>query len=197
VVAALLEGENTRPQRIGQQQHAIFGQDTVWAAQGHHIGQGAQGHQIEQAADVGGLPGQQAVDGRGQEKGHAHPGQIGTRSRGQLGIDHGVGRRQRVPGQVVVGDDDGEPKLPGPGHLGRSADAAIHGDQDLCPVPGQGLDTGQVQAIAFRGAFGQPPQGGKSPLPQKIHQQGGTGDTVHVVVAPHGHGFPCGQGLGQ
>ncbi len=156
-----LERGDAGPGRLLDEQQPVLDQDAVDPDQGHHVGHRAQGGQVQELADVQGVAGQEPVQGRHQEKSHAHPGQIGAGAvpAVKLGVGHGVGPGQFVAGQVMVRDHHGQAQLLGPGHGLQVRDAAVHGHQHSGPLAGQFLHALHVEAVALLAAPGQMAQG--------------------------------------
>ena len=181
---------------MGDFEQPIFDQNPVLSVQIDHVGQGTEGHQIEKVTHVHAVPaqvGQPGVDCGGQKKGHADPGQGGAGAGRGAGVDHGVGRGRDFAGQMVVGDDDQHAQLFGPGYGIDVRNARVHGDQKIDSVGGQGFQGGDVQAVAFVQAMRDMAAAGEPVAVEKIHQQGGGGQPVHIVVAPDTELFPFQQ----
>ena len=90
----------------------LMHEDTVVGVQRHHVGHAAQGHQVQQFADVRlreGVVAAQAAQARaqGHEDVEHHPDACqrlaGKRAAWLVGVDDGIGVRQRLARQVVVG----------------------------------------------------------------------------------------------
>ena len=104
-----------------------------------------------------------------------------------MGIDHRQSRRQDFPWQMVVSDDNiqyASHSL----HIFHGSNAAIHRDQETCPIVGNFLQGFQIEAIAFlfpvRYIIGC-----HSPQSTKIvHQKRSGGHTIHIIV-PINHDF--------
>ena len=72
----------------------------------------------------------------------------------QVRIDDGIGRRQRLAGQVVVGDQHLPTARLGRGDAGMAGDAVVDGDQQVRLQRGQVLDQARRQAVAVDDAIG-------------------------------------------
>lgn len=98
----------------------LLHEDPVVVIQWHHIGDGAQGHQVQQAAEIRlrgrqppGLP--QVTAQRGQDiEHHAHACGVFTQERAArlVWIDDGIRFGQRLAGQVVVGHQHPDTQRP-------------------------------------------------------------------------------------
>ena len=79
-------------------------------------------------------------------------------------------------------------------HLLHAGDAAVHGDHQInAPIP-QGAHGVHGEAIAVFNAAGDIVADPGAAAAQVIHQDGGGGDAVHVIVAEHGDMLPALQG---
>ena len=121
-----LQGQEPRPPALPQDLEPLAHQDAVFPQDRDHVGGGAQGHQVQVGPEIGfgvilepALLPQSRPHPQGQEQGHPHPGQHvkGIGLAAPLGVDHRQGRGQLRGQFVVVGDDDLEAVVPGPGHL--------------------------------------------------------------------------------
>ena len=83
---------------------------------------------------------------------------------------------------MVVGDDHVHPQGAGQLRLLHGGDAAVHGDDQGHPLPGQQGHGLPVQAIALIQAAGDVGGDGHPPPDKEIGEQAGGGDAVHVVV---------------
>ena len=107
-----------------------------------------------------------------------------------MGVHHRRRLGQPVFTGVVVGDDQVHAQLPGIVGLVQGGDAAVHRDDEPHPLAGLGGHGLVVQAIALLQPPGDiGPHVGPQAL-QKLGQQAGGGDAVHVIVAVDGDGLP-------
>ena len=99
-----------------------------------------------------------------------------------------VGGRQLLGRHVVIGHHHHEAQLPGPFHGLHIADAAVHGQQDARPFfGGEAFDFRDVEAVAFFPPVREVYRGGHVMEAERLQDERGTGDAVHVVVAPDEH----------
>ena len=163
---------------------------------GHHVGHRAHGGQIAVFVKYR-APFPRGGHGHGQHQGHPHAGQTleGVRAVRPVGVHHRGRRGQPRLAGVVVGDDHVHPKLRRQGGLLHRCDAAVHRDDESDPLFRQGVDRLRIQAVALSQAAGDV----GNPLPaaggQKLGQQAGGGDPVHVVVSVDGDKLLLLQGL--
>ena len=118
----------------------------------------------------------------------------GVRAVRPVGVHH-----RRRPGQavftgVVVGDDQVHPQLPGIVGLVQGGDATVHRDNKPHPLAGLGGHGLPVQAIALLQPPGDIGLHIGPQVQQKLGQQAGGGDAVHVIVAVDGDGLPVVDG---
>lgn len=99
-----------------------------------------------------------------------------------------VGGRQLLGRHVVIGHHHHEAQLLGPFHGLHIADAAVHGQQDARPFfGGEAFDFRDVEAVAFFPPVREVYRGGHVMEAERLQDERGTGDAVHVVVAPDEH----------
>ena len=183
------QGGNAGPRGLRQGLHAPDHHGPDLPVQGHHVRHQTQAEQI-------GIPLQQtglvAADGGGQLEGNAHAGEIGMGigAVGPVGIHH-----SRCPGQgllalMVIGDDQVHAQPSAELRLGIGGDAAVHRNDQIHLLPIELPDGDLIQAVALlqsgRDIAGDP----GAHLGQKIRQQGGGGNAVHVVISEHGNMLP-------
>ena len=139
----LQEREDTGPAKAGAHPHeALMHQYPIDPIEGYHVRHGAQGHEVEPGGHIGlgntplGKPTprpQAAPKGGEQEENHPHPRQVlgGEGTTRLVGIDDGIGRRKLAAGQVVIGDDNPEPRRLRGRHPLETGDAVINGNQQV------------------------------------------------------------------
>ncbi|MNH98267.1 hypothetical protein D3C73_509860 [compost metagenome] len=132
-------------------------QNPVVGIQRHHVGHAAQGHQIEQFADIrlrlARVPAELAqtrTQGHQHIENHPDTGQGLARERATwlVRIDDGIGQRQFVAGQVVIGNQHLEPGLFRCSHAFDAGDAVIHGNQQMRLALQRDCDDLRGQAVA-------------------------------------------------
>ena len=170
-------------------------QRAVDAGQRHHVADGPEGDQVEprrevglRAAGVAAAVAQGAVDRDHQQEGDADRGELLVRGGvvEAVGIDDGVGRRQRRRRQMVVDDDHVEPRR---GRLGESVegdDAAIQRHHHRRPFLTQPAQRRRVGAVALGQAVGNVEAGVAADGAQEAQQERRGGGAVDVVVAEQG-----------
>ncbi|MNH97115.1 hypothetical protein D3C73_498070 [compost metagenome] len=136
---------------------ALMHQNPVVGIQRHHVGHAAKSHQIEQFADIRLRPAcvpaqlaQPRTQGHQHIENHPDAGQRLARklATGLVRIDDGIGQRQLVTGQVVVGDEHLEPGLFRRCHAFDAGDAVVDGDQQMRLTLKRHRDDFRCQAIA-------------------------------------------------
>jgi hypothetical protein len=172
---------------------ALMDQDAVVGIQRHHVGHAAQGHQVEQLADIGlrllVVPAQ-AAQARAQGHQHVenHPdarqGLAGEPATGLVRVDDGIGCRQFIAGQVVVGDQHLEARRLRRRHTLDTGDAVVHGNQQVrLALQGHGDDF-RGQAVAVFEAVGhQVIHMGRPEQAQAEGAHGAGGGAIGVEVA--------------
>ena len=118
----------------------LMHQNAVVGVQRHHVGHAAQCHQIEQFGDVGRFDRliptqtvQACTQGNQYVEDHPYPGQrlAGELATRLVRVDDGIGRRQFVARQVVIGDQHAQPGFFRRCHAFDAGDPVVHGDQQL------------------------------------------------------------------
>ena len=110
-----------------------------------------------------------------------------------VGVHHRHGGGKGILTFVVVGDDDLQPQSVGMVGLGHGGDAAVHRDDHRDPLVFQFLHRLPVQAVALLQPVGDIGYD-FAPLPaEKIGEQAGGGDAVHVIVSVDRQSFPLVQ----
>ncbi len=196
------------PPRTNSRQ-ALVDQNAVVGVQRHHVGDSAQRHQIEQLGQIRlgpALTGEPAEVtqpcAQGQQHVEDHPDTGDALAREGtsrlVGIDDGIGRRQLVAGQVMVGDQH-----PHPGRLGcrdaiDAGDAVVDGDQQVgFALRGDGNDFGR-QPVAVLEAIGHQIIDMRRPqLTQAEHADAARGGTVGIEVADEQDALALFQRLDQ
>ena len=162
--------------------------DPVFSLQRHDVGNGTQ-------ADHVGIIRQDfllaAAQSAGQLECHANTGQVlvGVTAVGTMGVHHGHGFRQDFFTFVMVGDD--QVNAVALAHLGffHGGDAAVYGDDELDAIPMKLINGDGVQTIALLQTAGDIGHAIRTTAPEKVRQQTGGGDAVHVIVAENGDFF--------
>lgn len=138
-------------------------QSAVVVVQRNQIGDGADRDQVEQGQQVRlGLVGERALFAQVPPQRHQHvedhadAGQRLAREgvAAEVGIDDGVGRRQLLAGQVVVGDQHLPAQRLGRGDTGMAGDAVVDGDQQVRLQYGQFGHQRRRQPVAVHHAVG-------------------------------------------
>ena len=111
-----------------------------------------------------------------------------------MGIYNGDGVRQNVLTFVVIGDHQIDPQLPAQISLRHGSNAAVHSDDQLDSLGVELVDGDGVQAVAFLQTAGDIADAVSAVAAQKVRQQAGGGDSVHIIVAEYRHLFSPGQG---
>ena len=165
----------------------------VLPLQGHHIRHGAEAYHVGVFFQHRFL---RAAQGRSQLEGHAHAGEIlmGIAAVGAVGVYHGNCGGQRLLALMMVGDDEINAQLLTQLRLAHGGDAAVHGDDQLDALGVELVDSDGIQAVALLQTAGNVAHRVGAVAAEKIRQQAGGGDAVHVVVAEHGDLLTPGHG---
>ena len=182
-------------------------QAAVVGVQPDHVGHRAQGDQGQQGLQTGlaglveaaaraqfGSQGQQHVEHHA-DTGH---GLALEAAAGLVGVDDGIGQRQVVAGQVVVGDDHLQAQGLGLGHAFDAGNAVVHGDHHLGAGFLDAACDGRRQAVAVHHAVGhQVADLGRAQHAQAAPAHGAGGGTVAVVVGHDAQAQAALYGIGQ
>ena len=95
---------------------------------------------------------------------------------------------------MMVGDDEINAQLFTQLRLIDGGDAAVHGDDQLDALSVELVDGDGIQAVALLQTAGNVAHRVGAVAAEKIRQQAGGGDAVHIVVAEHGDLLPPGHG---
>ena len=165
----------------------------VFAQQGHDICHCAQTYHIRIFCQCGLLI---AADGGGQLKGNANAGQIhmGIAIIGAVGVYHSHSLREDILAFMVIRNDQFHAHLLAQLGFFHGRDAAVHGDDQLDTLCGQLTDGNGIQTVAFLQSAGDVADAICTLRPQKMGQQAGGSNSVHIIVAEYGDLFSPGQG---
>ena len=164
-------------------------QRAVFPGQRHHIRDGAQRRQIaihiQQLRRVG------ALQRGGQLEGHSRTAQIleGAFIIGTLGVHHRHRLGQRVGGKMVVGDDQIDAQLLGISGLLHGGDAVVHRHHQRIAFGGQLLQHFPIDAIAAAIPAGQHAFDLRPQIAQRLEQNRGGADAVHIIIAKNDDGL--------
>lgn len=184
-------------------------QNAVVAIERHHIGHRAKRHQIEIIRHIGGaqpLPlipaklAQMGVESRHQVEGHPHTGQrLGGEVAAMLvRVDDGIGVRQLLTRQMVIGNQYLHASRLGRRHPGDAGDTVIHRDQELGATGHRQLDNFGGEAVAKLEAIGhQKIDVATAHGAQRQHTERRAGGTVAVEITDNEDPFLSGQGIRQ
>ena len=161
----------------------------------HHVGHGAHGGQVGVLLEEGAVP-LFPPQGHHQFQGHPHPGQIleGIGAVLPVGVHHRHGGGNLLLALVMVGDNHIYAQAAGVGHPLHGGDAAVHGNHQAHPLPGQFLHRLPVDPVALGQAVGDVVAHVTALGAEIMGEQTGGGDAVHVVVAVDCDLLPVAQG---
>ena len=168
----------------------------VFPLQGHHIRYGSQ-------ADHVGIFRQHCLlvtaQGGSQLEGHAYAGEIlmGISPVNPVGVHHRNGLGQGILALVVIGDHQINAQLPAKLCLLYGGNAAVNGDNQLDTGGVELLNGDGVQAVALFQPAGDIADAVGAVAAQKVRQQAGGGNAVHVIIAKNRNFFSLGHGKGH
>ena len=96
-----------------------------------------------------------------------------------VGVNHRDCLGQGILAFVVVGDDQIHAQL----SLGHGGNAAVHGDDELNPLVVKLVQGNGVQTVALLQPTGDVADTAAAVAAEKVCQQAGGGNAVHVIVA--------------
>ena len=163
----------------------MVGQDAVFAGDVDEVGTDAQREQIQVVVDR--RHGQtDGVDQRCQQlERHASPRQFfeGITAVFPLGVEQGVGDRQRLRGQVVVAHDGVDARFSRGGEGVKVLGAAVEGDDQGAPRHFGAFDAFGRHPVALAVPHGDVRQHGDLKAFEEGRHHGDRGRAVHVVIA--------------
>ena len=95
---------------------------------------------------------------------------------------------------MMVGDHQINVHFPAKLRFRHGGDAAVHGDDQFDALLVQLVDGDGIEAIALFQTAGYVGDAVGAVTAQKVGQQAGGGNTVHIIVAEYGDFFPPGHG---
>ena len=178
---------------MGQRFQTSCHEHPVFPLQGHNVRHGAKADHVGVFLQH---PFLRAAQRGGQLEGHAHAGKIlmGIAAVRAVGVYHSRCGGKRLLALMMVGNNQVNPQLPAQLRLTDGGDAAVHGDDQLDALVVKLVDGDGVQAVALLQAAGNVAHRVGAVAAEKIRQQAGGGDAVHIVVAEHGDLLPPGHG---
>ncbi|MCY1420823.1 hypothetical protein D9M71_364590 [compost metagenome] len=186
---------------------ALMYEDAVVGVQGHDVSNTAQGDQIEQFADIRlwrvvVMPeaAQACAQGHQHVENHPDPGQRLARelAAGLVGIDDGIGCRQFMTWQVMIGDQHLQPGSFGCGHTLYAGNTVVHGNQQLRLAFQGNLNDFRGQAITVFETIGHQVIDMRRPQQtQTQHPYSAGGRAIGIEVANDQDALALGQGLDQ
>ena len=178
---------------MGQGLQTLGYEDAVFSLQWHDVCHSAETDHVSVLLQYFRLV---AAEGSCQLEGHADAGEIlvGVAAVGSMGIHHCHGPGEDILALMMVGDDQIDAQLPAQLRLGHSGDAAVYGDDEFDPFAVQLPDGDGVQPVALLQPPGDVADAVRPMAAQKVRQQAGGGDPVHIIVAENGHFLSPGQG---
>ena len=111
-----------------------------------------------------------------------------------VGVHHSNRGGQRLLALMMVGDDEINAQLLTQLRLAHGGDTAVHGDDQLDALGVELVNGDGIQAVALLQTAGNVAHHIRAVAAEKIRQQAGGGDAVHVVVAEHGDLLTPGHG---
>ena len=100
-----------------------------------------------------------------------------------VGVNHRDCLGQGILAFVVVGDDQIHAQLFAQLSLGHGGNAAVHGDDELNPLVVKLVQGNGVQTVALLQPTGDVADTAAAVAAEKVRQQAGGGNAVHVIVA--------------
>ena len=133
-----------------------------------------------------------AAERSGQFEGDADAGEHRVRIRPvrPVRVHNGRALRQLLLALMMVRDDERHAQLPAEPGLLQRRDAAVHRDDEPHALRMELADGPGVQAVALLEPPGDVDDAVRTYAAQKIRQQAGGRDAVHVIIAEHGDALP-------
>ena len=184
---------NTGAAGMGQSFQAPGDKYPVFSLQGHHIRYGAQADHVGILRQYRFLV---AAQSGSQFEGHAYAGQILVRIAAvdSVRVYHCHSLRQGVLALVVIGNDQIYAKLPAKLGFLHGSNAAVYRDDQLDTGSVELFNGDGVQTVAFFQSTGDVADAVCTVAAQKVCQQAGGGNAVHIVVAENRNFFSLGHG---
>ncbi len=176
----------------GEARQSIANEDAIFVGERNDIGDDAEGDEsggVEEHFPEGGrdfLAAALAYGERpGELEGDARAAQQaeGVRRARQARMDEDIGGRQFVLHLVVIGDDEFHAQPPGFVGFCDAGDAAIDGNHHTRAARRDLAQRVAVEAVALVESAGDVEVRAGAEQREHLHQDGGAGDAVHVVIA--------------
>ena len=119
---------------------------------------------------------------------------MGIAAIGAVGVHHSRGPGEDLLALMVVGNDQVDAKLVAQLRLCHGGDAAVYGDDELDSFAVELADGNGIQTVAFFQTAGDVADHIRTVTAEKIRQQTGGSDAVHVVISEDGDSFSPGHG---
>ena len=170
----------------------------VFPGEEHHVSHRADGGQVRIFPQEGRAI-LRPAQGQHQLEGHPHAGQglEGIGAVGPAGVHHRLRGGERLFALMVIGDDQVHPKPGGMADLLHSGDAAVHRDDEGDALGMERVDGGAAQAVALFHPVGDIGRHPAPPAAEKMGEQAGGSDAVHVIIPVDRYGLSLRQGAGD
>ena len=187
--AGMDQGAQAQPLRLAQGLKAHDDKAAVLALQRHNVCDRAEADKVAIAPGDGVLI---AAERSGQLEGDADTGEHRVRIRPvrPVRVHNGRALRQLLLAFMMVRDDERHAQLPAELGLLQRRDAAVHRDDEPHTLRTELADGPGVQAVALLEPPGDVDDAVRTHAAQKIRQQAGGRDAVHVIIAEHGDALP-------
>ncbi len=179
------QGAEPHPARVGQHLEPVADEDAVLSRQGDDVGDGRQRDVVEEVQRQIGREAEGGDERLRQLERDAGAAEILVlrRAVGAARIEHRASGRQRLPGEMVVGDDDLDPRRARRGDAVHRRDAAVAGNDHAGPDPLRLGEPRGTEVIAVLEAMRHEGVHRRPRFAQHARQQGRGALAVDVVVA--------------
>jgi len=189
--AHFLEGADPRPGGLRQNSQSRGREDAIGEGEGSRIRQSTQGNPVQVALEVRlvalvPVPGAAKAGPKSghQVEGHPHSSQVPEliAIRQPLGVDENESLTRSLGQVVVVGDDHLQAELFGETDGLTIGATAVYRNKEPYPLLLKLRHGSRVQTVAVEETMGQVPSYLGAETRQEVKEEGGRGDTIHVVV---------------
>ena len=114
-----------------------------------------------------------------------------------VGVHHSHSPGQGFLALMMICDNEIHTQRPAQRRLFHRRNSAVHRDNQSHPLPSQKPDCRLVQAVALPEPSWDVGLAIRPPFPEKVRQQAGGSDAIHIIIPKNRHTLPTLQGLGN